>query len=158
MSKEKNELMVGGEAFDTKNAAAYLEQVKTAITDIKGVEEEDQSIVGKSIPGFGELKDVSDTSMLIQAYSSIKGRMNAYDAAAKDMGLKGKKLPKFKVEGVSGDKWLAAIIRREAVVTSADKLAKLEEAKGIFTSMLSEEDKAKAKIQDLAGILAELGA
>jgi hypothetical protein len=158
MSGKKNELMVGGEAFDSANAANYLEQVNAAIKGIKGVEEEDESIAGKNLAPFGELKNIKDTTSLIQAYSSVKGRMDAYNAAASDMGLNKKDIPAFKIEGVSGDVWLNAIIRQEKIVTSADKLAKLEKVKGLFTEMLSKEDKAKAQMKELSDVLADLGA
>ena len=150
----KNELMIGGEAFKIENAAEYLKKTEEAIKAIKGAEDEDESVKGKSLPGFGEISNINDISELIKAYSSVSGKEKAYEEAAKEMGLS--KTPAFKIEGVSADVWKKAILRREVIASSSAKLERLEKVKVIMTDMLSKEEKQKAKLRELDDILGEL--
>ena len=124
------------------------------IKAIKGAEDEDESVKGKSLPGFGEISNINDTSELIKAYSSVLGKEKAYEEAAKEMNLN--KTPAFKIEGVSADVWKKAILRREVIASSSAKLERLEKVKVIMTDMLSKEEKQKAKLRELDDILGEL--
>lgn len=154
MSKT-NELMIGGEAFNVENAAKYLKQTEEAIKLIKGVEEDDESVKGKDLPGFGDISNITDTSELIKAYSSVLGREKAYAEAAQDMGVS--KIPDFKIDGVTAENWKKAIKRREIVASSAAKLERLEKVKALMTDMLSKEEKQKAKLRELEDVLSEIG-
>jgi len=147
-------LSIGGETFNIDNVAKYLEKTNAAIKAIKGVEENDELTNNKSLPPFGALIDINDTSILIQVYSMVTGKEKAYKEAAKEMKIN--KIPIFKINGITANKWKKAIIKREIVASSAAKLAQLEKVKKLMTDMLSKEEKAKAKLKELSEVLSKL--
>lgn len=142
------------DSFTVENIPMLLKKVTDGIKEIKGVEDDEATTAGKNLPGFGMLEYINDVGTLVRAYSSVEGKDEYYKKAAKKMGLV--KFPPLKIDGVGEQAWKEAIIRRERVVSSAKRLAKLEEAKAILTERLSEEDKMKNACSSIVDIFEDL--
>ena len=88
---------------------------------------------------------------MIKAFSSIKGRETAYNAAAEEMNID--TYPVFEVNGASAEDWKNDIMLRIAIITHKEKLDKLTEYKERMTSFMSKEEQKAALLQEMAAFL-----
>lgn len=101
-----------------------------------------------SLDGFGDIKQETKIENLIRAYSSVKGRENAYNDAAKDLGLT--TYPQFTVNGGTASDWKQDILLRIDIITHKDKLDKLTEYKEKMSKFLSAEDQKAMLLKEMS--------
>lgn len=148
--KQKNaELTIKGQ-FDLKNTPAILEKLDSALAELKRVEESPYKTSG-NLEGFGDIKSEMKIDNLVKAYSSVKGRANAYADASVDLKLS--KVPAFSISGGTVDDWKHDIQLRIEIITYQDKYNKLKEAKDKLSKFLSEEDQKMMILKNLQDVL-----
>lgn len=91
-----------------------------------------------NLEGFGDIKAETKIENLIRAYSSVKGRENAYNDAQKE--LKVTSAPAFTVSGGTSADWKQDIMLRIDIITHKDRLDKLNDYKEKMSKFLSTED------------------
>ncbi len=96
---------------------------------------------------FGDLKKVKDVEVLIRAYSLVRGKANAYNEAAKEMGIEN--APAFKEDGNSLAQWKEDINLQVQIATHKDRLESLKAMKVKAEQFVSEEDKRKMFFSEL---------
>lgn len=139
------------------NAIAKMDDVASAINvldaEIKSLDHISDSKYKTSgnLDGFGDIKKETNISNLIKAFSSIKGRETAYNAAAEEMNID--TYPVFEVNGASAEDWKNDIMLRIAIITHKEKLDKLTEYKERMTSFMSKEEQKAALLQEMAAFL-----
>lgn len=137
-------------AFTLDDIPAALEAIRKQIADIKGNADEGKRTSG-DLPGFGNIFKIDDASELIKAYSSVTGREEAYNRAAKDMNIV--KVPAFKIDGGSAKAWKEDLSWRYNIVTKADQLKKLNEAKAELEKYSTKEHKLNNLMNNLKDIM-----
>ncbi|TXG80308.1 MAG: hypothetical protein E6R13_08250 [Spirochaetes bacterium] len=100
-----------------------------------------------NLEGFSDIKAETKVENLIRAYSSVKGRENAYYEAAKD--LKVATFPVFTVSGGTAADWKQDIMLRIDIITHKDKLDKLNEYKEKMSKFLSAEDQKAMLLKEM---------
>jgi hypothetical protein len=103
---------------------------------------------GGVLDGFGDLKSEMKIENLIKAYSSVKGRENAYNDAAKDLGLQ--TYPQFTANGGTAADWKQDISLRIDIITHKDKLDKLKDYKDKMSKFLSAEDQKAMLLKEMS--------
>jgi len=136
--------------FDYAAVPAMLEQVKSKIKELMGDTEDANQTTGE-LDGFGNIFNLTNPSDLIKAYSSVKGRENAYIAAAKEMKIKD--VPPFKLGKAGAAKWYADITKCYKIATHKQELDKLRKIETELKGLLSEEDKRQASMATIADLL-----
>lgn len=101
-----------------------------------------------TLDGFGDIKQETKIENLIRAYSSVKGKENAYNDAAKDLGLT--TYPVFTVNGGTASDWKQDILLRIDIITHKDKLDKLTEYKEKMSKFLSAEDQKAMLLKEMS--------
>jgi hypothetical protein len=99
------------------------------------------------LDGFSDIKAETKVENLIRAYSSVKGREDAYNNAAKELGLN--QYPQFNVNGGTAADWKQDILLRIDIITHKDKLDKLNEYKEKMSKFLSAEDQKAMLLKEM---------
>ena len=99
------------------------------------------------LEGFGDIKTETKLENLIRAFSSVKGRENAYNDAAKDLGLS--TYPQFSISGGTAADWKQDILLRINIITHKDKFDKLTEYKDKMSKFLSAEDQKAMLLKEM---------
>ena len=127
---------------------ALLKHVDSQIASLGGGKQAVKTTEGVNLPGFGSINSQKKVSSLVQMYSSVTARENAYGDALKATGVDAKKYP-FKLEGHTAEAWKNDIKVAIDILSNAVELAKLVKVKATLEANLSQ----KAKLQnDLAKI------
>lgn len=150
MSKKKEKNVTTELAIkDMSDTTLLLEKLDSELAKVRTIEETPYK-TGGTIDGFGDIKTETKIENLIRAYSSYKGRFNAYVDSATDLGIN--TYPAFgpSLEDVSHDIKLRIAIIRQDVKTKA-----LKEAKTQISKFMSEEEQKLMIFKDLAKLLAE---
>ena len=136
--------------FDYAAVPKMLEQVRAKIKSLKGDTDDANQTTGE-LEGFGNIFNITTPSDLIKAYSSVKGREAAYNAAAKDMKIK--TVPPFKIGKAGAAKWYADINKCYRIATHKQELEKLAKIESELKGLLSEEDKRQSSMATIADLL-----
>jgi hypothetical protein len=102
---------------------------------------------GGTLDGFGDIKAETKIENLIRAYSSVRGRENAYNDAQKELGVAS--APAFTVSGGNSADWKQDIQLRIDIITHKDKLDKLNEYKTRMSGFLSAEDQKSMLLKEM---------
>lgn len=146
----KNTAVAIKSQFDLKDTAGILEKLDGALAELKRVEESPYKTSGQ-LDGFGDIKSETKIDNLIKAFSSVKGRANAYTDASVDLGIK--TCPAFNVNGGSVDDWKHDIMLRIEIITYKEKYDKLKSAKEKLAVFLTEEERKIAILSELKDVL-----
>lgn len=104
-----------------------------------------------NLEGFGDIKNETKVENLIRAFSSVRGKETAYNAAAKELGLT--TYPAFSVSGGNSEDWKQDILLRKAVIEHADTQKKLEDLSSKAQKFLSEKDQYNIFLKEAAEAL-----
>ena len=108
---------------------------------------------GGNLEGFGDITKEMKIENLIRAHSAVKSKENAYNDAAKDLGLK--TYPVFSISGGSSADWKKDILLRIDIINHKDKLDKLTSYKEKMSKFLSEEDQKAMLMQEMTDFLSK---
>lgn len=125
-----------------------LEVLNQKIAALKHIEESVYK-TGGTLEGFGDIKTEMKVENLIRAFSSVRGRENAYNDAAKELGLK--TYPVFTISGGNAEDWKKDILLRKAIIEHKDELDKLNGFKAKAAEFLSKEDQKAMLIEEMKG-------
>jgi hypothetical protein len=150
---KKNEVATAGQ-FTQNDVPAMLEQIKSKIAELVGSGKKEPSTKGKHLPGFGEIVTIEKEADLIKAYSSVTGREDSYNAAAKAMKIR-TKVPPFVIDGISASKWKEDITARFAEVAHKAQLDKLKSIQKTLEENLSAEAKLNNDLAKISTLMAE---
>lgn len=117
-----------------------------------GQSDSKETTKGVSLPGFGKVEDIKKVSTLIQALSSVRARVKAYEETANDLDISLVKFP-FKLENITSKTWEAVIKKQIATLSNKAELDKLNAIKAKLEANLSAKDKLKKDMQDVADLL-----
>lgn len=150
-TSKKHAVAVGNQfGLTQQDVPNLLDQVNAKIKELKGEDETAHQTTGE-LDGFGNIFNINNPADLIKAYSSVKGRFEAYKKAAAEMGIKNP--PPFKLGDSTADKWLIDIAKCYRSATHKQELDKLVKVKERLETLLSEEDKIKNTLSSIADIL-----
>jgi len=138
-------------------AIAVKDQVPTIISKLdqeiaklKVISESVYKTAGK-LETFGDIKVETKVENLVRAYSSISGKKEAYDRAARELGVK--QCLEFSINGGTLAEWKQDIMLRIDIITHQDKLDKLKSYKDKMSKFLSEEDQKAILMQEMTEFL-----
>ena len=127
-----------------------LSAIKSKIATLGKIETTKFKTKG-DMPGFPtNLQKEENVNTLIAAYSSAKGRSEAFAAAATELGVTGKTLD---LGGSTLEEWRHDIDLRIKIVTQSDELKKLRKLEEKASTFLSQEDQKAIFFQELMGEL-----
>lgn len=107
---------------------------------------------GGSVDGFGNnLKDEKEVGNVIRMFSKVQANAVAYNDATSTLELE--TTPVFTFKGSTLEDWKIDCQLRIKIITLEDRLSKLQKARDIMTQFLSEDDKKKQALADVAGLL-----
>lgn len=143
---------------NNKNKVSALAVVGTSVPDVlsilndklkalKTVTECAYKTTG-NLEGFGDLKNETKVENLIRAFSMVRGKENAYNDAAKELGLV--TYPAFAISGGTSADWKQDILLRKAVIEHADTQKKLEDLSTKAKSFLTQADQYEIFLKEAA--------
>jgi hypothetical protein len=109
---------------------------------------------GGKLDGFGDIKQETNISNLIKAFSSIRGREKAYAEAAEEMGLS--TFPVFEANGSTSEDWKQDILLRIAIINHKDTLDKLTEYRNKMKEFLSKEDQKAILFAEMEAFMSKM--
>ena len=112
-------------------------------------------IITKKLPGFGTIADINDVMRLIQACSSIDGKVEAYKVAAVKHLPENTKVPRLMIEGHSPEEWIQVIELKICEITHKKELDKLKTVKATLEANLSQEMKLANDLAKISELLNE---
>lgn len=112
-------------------------------------------IITVGLPGFGTIDKMKDVMTLLQACSSVQGKLEGYNFAATKYLPSSTKAPLFKLNGHTAKEWLDVLQTKISEVTHAKELAKLNAVKTTLESNLSQEMKLANDLKKINEILNE---
>lgn len=112
-------------------------------------------VIAVGLPSFGPIANINDVMRLLQACSSIDGKVEAYEKAANKYLPKGIKKPELTIEGHSPKVWLEVISIKIAEISHKKELDKLKSVKATLEANLSQEMKLANDLAKIADILNE---
>jgi len=139
-------LSTGAELTIPNVLVAIQDKIKT----FKGIETSKFKTT-MQLSGFGDLGKETKVDNLVKAYSSVKGRSEAYANAAKDLGVES--YPEFVVDGGSAADWKKDISLRIQIINHKDELDKLRALEAEAKTFLSAEDQKGLFFTKLMGAL-----
>lgn len=146
MSKKNNTEL----ALVSKDVPNVLELLDKEIAGLKKIADSIYKTTG-ALTGFGDIKQEMKLENLIRAFSMVKGKENAYNEAAKELGLT--TYPQFSIDGGTSADWKQDILLRIEIITHKDKLDKLNAYKEKMSKFLSEEDQKAMLMKEMAEFL-----
>ncbi len=132
------------------NVPEVLQVLEERIKNLKKIEDQVYKTSGV-MEGFGDLKKETKIENLIRAFSMVRGKHNAYNEAADDLGLKS--APQFSWCGGTVEDWKQDIKLRIETINYQDTLNKLKEYKDKMSRFLSEEDQKKMLLSEMSAFL-----
>lgn len=143
--------MKNKENLPAVNIPNELEKINQKLNSLQKITETPYKTSGELGNGFGNLKNETKIANLISLCSMINAKEAAYNAAAAELGLQ--TFPEFSVNGYSSADCKSDIKLRIAVLSQQETLDKLNKAKSILSTFLSEEDKKRQALEDLKDLL-----
>jgi hypothetical protein len=136
--------------MDVTNVPAIISALEEKIKSLSHVTDSKYKTSGV-LDGFGDIKKETNVGNLIKAFSSVKGRGEAYVKAAEDLGLV--TFPVFELNGGTVEDWKKDITLRINIINHKETLDKLNTYKDKFQKFLSEEDQKMMLLQEMAQFL-----
>jgi len=133
---------------------ALLEEVNRQISKLRGGMPKEPQTTGE-LPGFGYIKNINKTDILIMAHSSVVGKARAYAESAKAILPEGIKTPPFKIAGSTEKAWVDDIKSRILVVANKEALDTLNAIKKEVEQHLSAEDKLAKSLSKIGELLSQ---
>lgn len=132
---------------------AFIEQIDAKLASLKSMAETTYKTSGK-VDTFAEnLKEAKEVDTIIKMFSAILGRKEMFDKAQTALNVKSTK--EFKYNGHTLEEWKSDCEFRIAVVTEHETRERLQKAKEMATTLLSDEDKKALAMKQLVDLLAE---
>lgn len=129
-----------------------LKAINAKIAALKHIEESVYKTSGE-LEGFDNIKTETKLENLIRAYSVVKFKEQAYEAAAKDLGLK--TYPQFSIGSGTAEDWKKDILLRIEIINHKETLDKLNSFKTRMEGFLSEQDKKALLLKEMEEYLAQ---
>ena len=129
-----------------------IEVLNQKLAELKHIEECVYKTNG-NLDGFGDLKQETKIENLIRAFSSVRGRENAYNDAAKELNLK--TYPVFTVNGGTAADWKQDILLRKAIIEQKETLDKLNDFKAKASKFVSEEQQQQMLLKEMSDFFAK---
>lgn len=140
---------------DPSQIPAYVEQINAKLRELQGNNNEEARI-DKPLGNFGVIKNVTTAESLVHAYSYITSKARRYEELAPHFREVSKvKVPPFKEEGFTLEQWQKEIDLQYRIVVNQKEIEKFTKYRDAMTELMSEEDKKRAKLQQLSEMLAE---
>jgi hypothetical protein len=137
-------------SMEVPNVIAALEAKIKALDHIT----DSKYRTGGKLDGFGDIKQETNISNLIKAFSSIRGREKAYAEAAEEMGLS--TFPVFEANGSTSEDWKQDILLRIAIINHKDTLDKLTEYRNKMKEFLSKEDQKAILFAEMEAFMSKM--
>lgn len=154
MTTKKNEetsLSVASQ-FTLEQVPTMLEKINAEIAKLKG-DNEKSPVINEGLGVFGQIANITDHTVLIDAYSFITRKAAAYEENKGHFEeIEGAKLGDFKEKGHSVKAWKDAIDAQYRKIRFDARLQKLEKAKDLLKENLSKEQKFQQSMADLADL------
>jgi hypothetical protein len=160
MKKEKNVENVENVGITTQSKftqadiPALLETVNSKIKELSK-NNSTVPVITTGLPGFGPISQINDVMRLLQACSSIDGKLEAYNNAANKYLPEGIKKPTFLIEGHSPAAWLEVITIKISEISHKKELDKLKSVKATLEANLSQEMKLANDLAKISELLNE---
>ncbi len=151
MSKKKNNTQ-GQELVLTSSVPDVLDQLNKKLAELKHIEESVYKTSG-NLEGFGDIKQEMKLDNLIRAFSSVRGREDAYNNAAKELGIS--PYPVFTVSGGNAADWKQDILLRKAIIEHKTTLDKLNTFKEKMSKFMSEADQKAILLKEMNEFFAQ---
>lgn len=129
-----------------------LKLINAKIAALKHIEESVYKTSG-DLEGFDNIKTETKLENLIRAYSVVKFKEQAYEAAATDLGLK--TYPQFVIGSGTAADWKKDILLRIEIINHKETLDKLNSFKSRMEGFLSEQDKKALLMKEMEDYLAK---
>lgn len=141
--------------FSQADVPAMLEQVNAKIKELKGDENGDSARITAVLGNFGVISSITEPNILRSAYAYItsKGEANEKYSAVFQKEVPTVKLPSFTEGGYSVAAWQKEILTQFRHSTYKEQLDKMLKVKAKLESLLSEEHKVAAALNDIADLL-----
>ena len=132
----------------SKNAEVpqVLETLEKKLASLKEIVETPYKTQG-NLEGFGDIKAETKVENLIRAFSSVRGREDAYNKAAKELSIN--TYPAFNISGGDAAAWKSDITLRIAIIEQKTTYDKLNNYKERMAKFLSEEDQKEMLIKEM---------
>lgn len=154
MKKVENVALSTQTQFTQKDIPALLETVNSKIKELSK-NDSTVPVITTGLPGFGPIANINDVMKLLQACSSIDGKVDAYNKAADKYLPEGIKKPAFVIEGHSAAAWLEVITIKIAEIAHKKELDKLKSVKATLEANLSAEMKLANDLAKISELLNE---
>lgn len=151
INQEKN-LALSLEQASIKDIPYILNQVNEKIKSLQPASDNTNEMLNTNLEGFGKISTINDISILIKAYSMIKGKENIYKESAEELGINVSEYP-FKMEGISGKIWKSVIKFRISQTFNKKEIADLKKIKKTLEANLTAEARFANDWEVIKGIL-----
>jgi len=139
---------------EQNNIPKMIEKINEQIKAIKKNINDTPNTADKQLQGYGKIKDINSVSKLTRAAASVMLRAEYYTNAANKIGTNLKKYP-AKIDGASPKAWLEDIEARVVIISHKDQLDRLNKAKTLLESHLSEKDKLQRDMEKIADLFTD---
>lgn len=154
--KEETLVTLDNVEMSKKGVPAMLKIVEEQIKQLRGNEPKTNRTT-KAPDGFPKsVNECTTVDDLIKMHSFIVAKDKFYQDSVKALGLNPKNYP-TKISGYSVKTWIDDIKFRLNEVKNKTKLEKLNKVKSLLERNLSEEEKFKKEMQEMAEIVKDLG-
>jgi hypothetical protein len=154
MKKQENVALSTQTKFTQADIPALLETVNNKIKELSK-NDSTVPVITTGLPGFGPIANINDVMKLLQACSSIDGKVDAYNKAADKYLPEGVKKPLLVIEGHSPAAWLEVITIKIAEIAHKKELDKLMSVKATLEANLSQEMKLANDLAKISELLTE---
>lgn len=153
-SSNESTAVATAQTFTQADIPSLLARVNAQIKELsKGDKSTPTITVG--LPGFGVVGEIKDVVTILQACSSVQGKLDGYNTAADKYLSSNTKVPVFKINGHTAKEWLDVLQIKLSEVVHAKELAKLNAVKTTLESNLSQEMKLANDLKKINEILNE---
>jgi hypothetical protein len=154
MKKQENVAIATQSKFTQADIPALLETVNNKIKELSK-NDSTVPVITTGLPGFGPIANINDVMKLLQACSSIDGKVEAYNKAGDKYLPEGVKKPSLVIEGHSPAAWLEVITIKIAEISHKKELDKLKSVKATLEANLSQEMKLANDLAKISELLNE---
>ena len=139
--------------YTVGDVPSLLQQAQEKLEQLTGGGKGSVKEITDALPGFGQLKHISEPEDLVKAMSSVDGKEAAFKAAFKKHFSKiASKAPVFTIEGHSPSLWRSNIIARYTELTNEVETAKVKEAIRLLKENLSKDEKFNTDMKSIVGL------
>jgi hypothetical protein len=145
-TKERTVAKVG----KTSDVAEIITALETKIEALGHLTDSKYKTSGQ-LEGFGNIKEMTNVSQLVKAFSSVKNKEKFYNEAAEELGLT--TYPAYDNSGYTAEDWKHDIQLRIGIINHKDTLDQLTKYRDQLRDLLSKEEKKAILLQDMQGYL-----